>query len=146
MEETTRLAFATMIKDKERFGEFLSFLFEKDVSIIYVPMHKKKEKARGFNQAAVLAREVAKLAQKELYKILEKVRETKAQVDLSKEERLYSVKGVFKIMGNSIETGIEKVILIDDVWTTGATMKECCKVLKKSGIKKVWGFTLARTP
>ncbi|MCH8244351.1 ComF family protein [Patescibacteria group bacterium] len=146
VEETTRRAFETMIKDERRFGAFLSFLFSENVFVTYVPMHRKKERRRGFNQAAVFAREVAKLAQKEVRGTLEKIRDTKPQVDLSKEERLNSVKDTFELITSPVGTGIERVVLIDDVWTTGATMKECCKVLKKAGVKEVWGFTIARTP
>lgn len=146
VEETTRRAFETMTKDERRFGTFLSFLFSENVFVTYVPMHRKKERKRGFNQAAVFAREVAKLAQKEVRGTLEKIRDTKPQVDLTKEERLYSVRETFELMASPIGTGIERVVLIDDVWTTGATMKECCRVLKKAGVKEVWGFTIARTP
>jgi len=145
-EETTRRALETMVKDERRFGTFLSFLFSENVFVTYVPMYRKKERKRGFNQAAVFAREVAKLAQKEVRRMLEKIRDTNPQVDLTKEERLHSVRETFELTVGSIGTGIERVILVDDVWTTGATMKECCRVLKKAGIKEVWGFTIARTP
>jgi len=86
------------------------------------------------------------LAGKEVCGTLEKIRDTKPQVDLSKEERFHSVLETFELIASARGTEIEKVVLIDDVWTTGATMKECCKVLKKAGVKEVWGFTIARTP
>jgi len=107
-------------------------------------MFKRKEKFRGFNQAAVFAREVAKTVRREVVSLLEKIVDTKAQVDLTKEERLHSIKDVFQIKSESQIP--KRVVLVDDVWTTGATMKECCKVLRKSGVQRVWGFVLARTP
>ena len=146
VEEITKHTFKAVIKDKRRFGAFLSFLFSGDVFITYVPMHKNKEKTRGFNQAAVFAREVAKLAGKEVRRTLEKIRDTKPQINLTKEERLHSVRETFELAVNFVGTDIKKIILIDDVWTTGATMKECCRILKKAGVKEVWGFTIARTP
>ena len=74
-------------------------------------------------------------------------KETKPQVDLDKEERLYNMKGSFAISSGTLSVPITtlSVVLVDDVWTTGATMQECCKVLRKAGIQEVWGFTLART-
>jgi len=112
--------------------------------VTYVPMYIKKEKIRGFNQAEIIARELAKKVEVRPLPLLEKVVDTQDQTKLSKEERFENVKASFTINGN-VE-GIESVLLVDDVFTTGATMKECCKVLKKAGINKVWGFTLARTP
>jgi len=112
--------------------------------IIYVPMYIKKEKRRGFNQAEIIARELAKKSEARPISLLEKVVDTQDQTKLNKKERLENVKASFAINRN-VE-GIDNVLLVDDVFTTGATIRECCKVLKKAGIKKVWGFTLARTP
>ncbi len=142
--ETIQNAYISMAGDKMRFGAFLSYLFSQDTCITYVPMFKRKEKFRGFNQAAVFAREVAKTVRREVVSLLEKIVDTKAQVDLTKEERLHSIKDVFQIKSESQIP--KRVVLVDDVWTTGATMKECCKVLRKSGVQRVWGFVLARTP
>ncbi len=76
--------------------------------------------------------------------LLEKVKRTESQAKLDKAERVKNIEGVFNIRKDQNKIP-EKLVLIDDIWTTGATMKECCKVLKKAGVKKVWGFTLART-
>jgi len=142
--ETVHRAYISMAGDTMRFKAFLSYLFSEDTHITYVPMFKRKEKFRGFNQAAVFAREVGKVVKREVVSLLEKIGDTKAQVDLTKEERLQNVRGAFRMKS---EIRIPKnVVLVDDVWTTGATLQECCKVLKKAGVEKVWGFTVARTP
>ena len=144
--ETTRRALETMMKDEGRYGTFLSFLCLEDTFVTYVPMHRKKERQRGFNQAAVFATEIGKRVGKKPVTILFKTKDTKPQIDLTKEERLYNVRDTFGLLVNPALIGMEKAVLVDDVWTTGATMKECCKVLKKAGVKEVWGFTMVRTP
>jgi competence protein ComFC len=142
--ETVQNTYISMAGDVMRFKPFLSYLLSRDTYITYVPMFKRKEKLRGFNQAAVFAQEVGKAVGKSVVSLLEKIVDTKAQVDLTKEERLQNVKGAFQLKSETLIP--QNVVLVDDVWTTGATMKECCKVLKKSGVEKVWGFTIARTP
>tara|TARA_Y100000310_G_scaffold96282_1_gene94040 strand:- start:7033 stop:7761 length:729 start_codon:yes stop_codon:yes gene_type:complete len=144
--ETTKRAFTTMVWDEKRFQPFLSFLSFEDTFLAYVPMYRRKERRRGFNQAAVLANEIGKTVNKGAISILEKLKDTKPQIDLSKEERLYNIKDTFTASLYLGAGRAERVILVDDVWTTGATMKECCRVLKKVGVKEVWGFTIARTP
>ena len=115
-----------------------------DIIITFVPMFKKKKKRRGFNQAELIAKKVAEKTNKEVVALLEKIKDTPSQTRLSKNERLENVKGSFKRIREA--DCYDNVLLVDDVWTSGATMQECSKVLKKSGVKKVFGFTLARTP
>lgn len=109
-----------------------------EMTVTYVPMWKKKEQERGFNQAEMVAKLVAAGHQ---IKLLERSRETKPMFGLSKIERQNNIENVFRFVGESCP---EKVMLVDDVWTTGATMRECAKVLKQNGVKIVWGLTLAR--
>ena len=149
VEELVTRAFATMAKDQQRLASFLSFLFEENTVVTYVPIFKRKEKWRGFNQAQLIAREVGKVAGKEILSLLRKTRNTESQTSLDKEQRLQNMKDAFivNVKGQMSNFKIpERVVLVDDIWTTGATMKECCKELKKGGVEKVWGFTLARTP
>jgi len=107
-------------------------------------MYIKREKRRGFNQSEIIAKELAKKSKARLLSLLEKVFDTKSQTELTKERRSQNLKDSFAVNKNIKE--IEQVLLVDDFFTTGATMRECCKVLKKAGIEKVWGFTLARIP
>jgi len=79
---------------------------------------------------------------------LKKVKDNRSQVGLNPQERLENVKGVFGVLKpsfNSEKLGfVKSVLLVDDVYTTGATMNECMKVLKKAGVKNIYGFTLAK--
>jgi competence protein ComFC len=115
--------------------------------ITFVPMFKKKEKQRGFNQAKFIAQKAGERTQKEVLPLLEKTKDTPSQTELDIKERLENVKGTFGLSKRFFSSALpENILLVDDIWTTGATMKECCKVLKESGrVKKIWGFTLART-
>lgn len=111
--------------------------------IIPVPLHIKRLRERGFNQSLLLAKEVGKT-----YKIpvdpfvLRRTRWTEPQVNLSGKDRKINVKGAFAVHG---DLKGKRVLLIDDVYTTGATVGECSKVLRKSGAKEVCVLTLART-
>jgi len=111
--------------------------------ITFVPMFKGKEKIRGFNQAELIAKKLGKTTGKEVSSLLEKIKDTSSQIELDKEERLANVKNSFQIKEKTICPN--NILLVDDVWTSGATMKECAKILKRAGAKRIFGFTLART-
>ena len=101
--------------------------------ICYVPMTKKAEKKRGFNQCEVIARNVGYNTNIPVSNCIKKIKDTKEQKTLTKEERITNLRGVFKI--NSVKDIKNKnVILIDDIMTTGATISECKYILKKSGV------------
>lgn len=112
--------------------------------ITFVPMFKKKEKQRGFNQAELIAQKIGKMTERRVVPLLEKIKDVPSQTELNKEEREKNVKGIFRVL-KQFSASFSDVLLVDDVWTSGATMNECCKVLRKAGVKKVWGFTIART-
>lgn len=113
-----------------------------EMAVTYVPMWKNKEQQRGFNQAEMVADLVVGLpGDSRKVPLLERCKETKPMYGLSKKDRQINIESAFKYVGNIFP---EKVLLVDDVWTTGATMKECTKTLKQNGVKIVWGLTLAR--
>jgi len=113
-----------------------------DMTVTYVPMWMKKEQQRGFNQAEMVADLVVCLpGDSRKVPLLERCKETKPMFGLSKQDRQTNIESAFKYVGNIFP---EKVLLVDDVWTTGATMRECSKTLKQNGVKVVWGLTLAR--
>lgn len=106
-----------------------------------VPMYEKKKRGRGFNQAERMGRELAQELELPYQELLVRVRETKPQYGMSKKERKENIQGAFDLTnGNQIP---ELVLLVDDVWTTGSTMRECARVLKKGGVEEIWGLVLA---
>lgn len=110
-----------------------------------VPLHKKKLRKRGYNQAELLAKGLGKRFGLPVVDCLQRVKETKTQVGLSKEERASNSRNAFAFnpaFQNNLR-GIKQAFLVDDVVTSGATLRECAKVLKKAGVEKVWGLTLA---
>lgn len=109
-----------------------------------VPMWKTKEKERGFNQAELLAKLLAKQHKIPFLVMLERGRETKPMFGLNKQDRRENVKGAFRINPKLEIRNSKHVVLVDDVWTTGATMRECARALKNGGVKEVWGVTIAR--
>lgn len=154
VEEIAAKAFGVMAQNLQRANPFLSFLLSEDTYITYVPMVRSKEKKRGFNQAARLAKEIGTITKKEILPLLQKIKDTPSQTELNKEQRLKNVRDSFTVawelssqVGAQLPQQLPKwIVLVDDIWTTGATMQECCKVLKRSGVQQVWGFALARTP
>ncbi len=113
--------------------------------VVPVPLHKKRLRHRGFNQALLLAHGVSERFSVPLhYDNLVRLRSTRPQVELSGRERAENVRGAFGMVRPS-EVGDKRILLIDDVFTTGATMNECAKVLKDAGAASVTVLTLART-
>lgn len=112
--------------------------------IAYVPMHFKKKRKRGYDQAEILAEEFSKLANIKLSKNnLIRNKNTIAQSKVSFEERKTNVEGVFQIIDNA-EFKDKNVILIDDIYTTGNTILQCAKEIRNAGANNVCFFTLAR--
>jgi len=119
-------------------------LSNSELLLIPVPSEKRRLKWRGFNQAEEVGKEIAKFLKIPLFNdVLIKNRETLAQVELSEEERKENVKEVFSCQ-NPEKIQEKKILLVDDVYTTGSTMKECARVLKKAGVKEVIGLVIAR--
>lgn len=112
----------------------------KDYFLIPVPITKRKLLQRGFNQAEILAEAISKLSNIPISKTLIKIKETKDQSELNFNERQENVKSVFDLK----EKPPRKVILVDDIKTTGATLKECAQTLKKNGTKNIIALTILR--
>ena len=112
--------------------------------IIPVPLHPRKARERGFNQSGVLSEGLSRRTGiKVLKRGLIRTRYTKTQTRLSRKERMKNVKGVFRVSVPADLNG-KYVLLIDDVYTTGATVNECARVLVKAGAEAVDVLTLAR--
>ncbi len=114
-------------------------------TIVPVPLWPEKERKRGFNQAEIIGKEFAARHKLTSGHLLIRVKDTQQQVGRSREERLKAMDGAFQFKIYNLKFKIpEAVLLVDDVWTTGATMNECAKTLKKAGVESVWGLVLAR--
>ena len=112
-------------------------------SIIPVPLFPKKQKKRGFNQAAVLAEELAKQKDIELIEDhLVKVKKTPPQTSLEASDRRKNLKGAFEVVHDLGVKG-KIVLLVDDVYTTGSTLQECSLALLKAGALEVRAITIA---
>lgn len=113
--------------------------------VIPIPLHPRRYAERGFNQAEIIARPVAIYLKKPLAKtVLSRVKATKQQALLGKNEREKNVADAFVVTKPNIVNG-KICLLVDDVYTTGSTMEAAAKTLLNSGAIKVVGFTLART-
>ncbi len=131
--------------------------------LVPVPLSKKRERDRGFNQAEKLANSLAKSlrstdyrlspskkavdrSQLAVVKVLERIKETRPQFDLKYKDRQKNMIGAFALNHELITKNLSGVsfCLVDDVATTGATLFECAKVLKIAGAEKVYGITIAR--
>ena len=112
--------------------------------ITYVPMHRKDKRSRGFNQSQLLAKELSKLMNIGCFQTLIKVRQTDPQHILEGKKRLTNLKGAFKIVDKSLIKG-RKILIIDDVVTTGSTLSECSKTLDKGKPAQICCATLLST-
>jgi len=127
-----------MAEGLNRYWEPDSFDF-----LIPVPLHRQRLRERGFNQVLLLAKEISFQTGIPYRKtILQKKKPTIPQVTLSGLERERGLRGAFHVIGKQGLAG-KSVLLVDDVYTTGATVNECSKVLRRGGAKRVDVLTLA---
>lgn len=110
-------------------------------AVVPVPLHRSRLRRRGFNQAALMAKAIARELDAGLSDTLEVVRRTRDQVELSGAGRRANVAGAFRARGRVSGN----ILLIDDVFTTGATMSECAGVLMQAGAREVRALSFCRT-
>src|SRR5438045_9194284 len=111
--------------------------------IIAVPLHPARERERGFNQASVLAELLAVHVSLPFRRLLERIRHTTTQTALDRAERMENLHNAFRLRKNADVRGL-RVLLIDDVLTTGSTLNECARVLKRAGAISVHAAPAAR--
>jgi len=113
-------------------------------AIIPVPLHRSRLRERGFNQAEVLARKLSGYTRHSVCtNALKRVKPTLSQTGLCKTKRFTNLQGAFKITKGGFVSG-KKILLIDDVFTTGSTINEAAKTLLKAGAESVEALVLAR--
>jgi competence protein ComFC len=111
-------------------------------AVVPVPLHKSREWTRTFNQAEILATRIAKLWDLPMWYALKKASKTKPQSSLSASTRRMNLQNVFKFRHSKHYA--KSVLLVDDVITTGSTLNECARVLRKNGVKRIYAVTIAR--
>jgi ComF family protein len=118
------------------------------LAVIPVPLHRTKLHQRGFNQAELIARAAVKVRRGDRLRlcvgVLERKRETASQIGLTSHQRRENLRGAFGVAQPEEVRGRE-VLVVDDVYTTGTTVSECARVLRRAGATKVWVATVART-
>lgn len=141
-EPFSRLIYESMIQN-EIFQNILSTF--SNVWITCVPLHEKRLMKRGYNQSEILGRKLSeKMNLRFNPKIMKRVRDTIPQFKLKKEERAKNIAGAFELNPKYAGKMRGKTIfIVDDVFTSGATLRECGKLLKKSGAKAVYGLILS---
>lgn len=127
-------------------GEWLALAIPREQrfeAIVPVPLHWRRRWRRGFNQAALLARAVARRYGLPVTQALRRVRATAVQAGLSRSARRANVTGAFRVRRSADVAG-RRILLVDDVMTTGATARACALALKQAGASYVAALTLAR--
>ncbi|MFC2470533.1 MAG: ComF family protein [Lachnoanaerobaculum gingivalis] len=131
----------------EGFAKLMAIRYEKFIKvsnidcIIPVPLHSSRKRMRGFNQSDILAKYLSKyLDLPVFFDCLCRVKKTKDQKGLNRTERLHNLDNAFTV--KKMRKSLKNVLVVDDVYTTGTTIEKCAKVLKDSGINKIYFLTI----
>lgn len=116
----------------------------RDWVVVPVPLHWYRKNWRGFNQSSLFGQSLSKQLGLGYCEAIKRIRYTNPQARLLGKNRRQNIRNAFEIVPSYNPQTIPYVLLVDDVWTTGSTLKECCYILKRAGVKKVWAITLAR--
>lgn len=128
-----------IVKDKK----ICRFLKSYDI-IIPVPVHRKRKWERGYNQTELIAKKVGKALEIEVEtKTLIKTKNIKPQSSLTKEQRIKNIQNVYAIT-NMQKVVDKKILILDDIYTTGSTVRECSKTLQEAGAKEIGIVTIAK--
>lgn len=118
------------------------------IFVVPVPLYKGKRHERGFNQAELISKAALKHLGQDRFELhtdlLARIRETRSQIGLTSHQRRENMRGAFGATRSEEVIG-RAILLVDDVYTTGTTVSECGKVLRRAGAARVWVATVART-
>lgn len=118
-----------------------NFKLEENYVVTSVPIHKSKMRSRGFNQAELIGKAFAKELGLSYQNLLIRNRKTQTQVGMDRSERIRNLKNCFEFKSENVP---QSVILVDDIYTTGTTVKECSEILKNYGVQRVLVAVLAK--
>jgi ComF family protein len=126
-----------------------AFFADAPVLVVPVPLHARKLRQRGFNQSELIAGAALKLRPDRQRLalgagVLERCRPTQSQTGLTRHQRRENMRGAF-VVAKPDAVVEREILLVDDVFTTGTTVSECARILRKAGASKVWVATVART-
>lgn len=127
---------ATIMKEKL---ELENIKFE---YILFVPLHKKRQRKRGFNQSQKIAKKLSEMINVPVLDKIQRIVYTKSLFKLSKVDRYKELKNTFTLNDNEQELKNKNILLVDDILTTGSTVNEISKILKLNGVNKVFVITL----
>lgn len=148
--DLTNELFDLMIKiwkedSNDRFSQMKRMIKAKKPLVISVPLYWYKENQRGFNQSEIFAQKLANLWNLEFKRdLLIRSKFTSPQAGLNQNQRKENINNAFVLSSNLLLSSYPNILLVDDIWTTGATLKTCGRLLKEKGAAAVWGLTLAR--
>lgn len=136
--ETVCYRLTIELEDETSYTNFI------DPVIVPIPTHPRKKKAKGFNQTELILEKLKKISPYDIHDALRKIRDTSDQTHKNRKERLQNIKNSFKLReGMSDIIRGRNVIVFDDVVTTGGTLLEAFRVLKKAKTRRIVGVTLA---
>src|SRR5574344_1001248 len=116
---------------------FTKITAEKDFQILPVPIFEKRKKQRKYNHMELVAEEISKLSGFDCnFQLIKRIKDTKPQYNLKKTDRIKNLTNAFEVDKNQLFSG-KKVLLIDDICTTGSTFEEIIKTLKKAGVEDI---------
>ncbi|MBI4153575.1 ComF family protein [Candidatus Woesebacteria bacterium] len=114
-------------------------------TLIPIPLHWQRQNWRGFNQMQEIGKKVAlRMRWKFIPDLIVRRSASPPQTELKRKERVENIRGTFVINRKYLPLKPKPLVLFDDVWTTGSTVKEAAKVLKERGAKEVWGLTITK--
>jgi len=123
---------------------FIKTIEQPVMALVPIPLYKAKLRKRGYNQSKLLALGLSKKFNVPTVDMLIRVKNTPSQVGLERKKRIENITNAFSIAPNILTSKYLNIFLVDDVLTTGSTFLEAAKVLKRNGVKRVWGIALSR--
>lgn len=130
-------------KDLLNYPLLPTLLLDKKTILIPVPLHKKKLRQRGFNQANELAEIISGQTGYQILDIIERPKHTTAQATLHETDRFTNIQNAFRLKDGIGDLTNKNILIVDDVITTGATIETMAKILKSAGVQSIWALTLA---